>query len=170
MWKINKHEHRIICYQGIFTGWACTGLETDNILVTMPTGNNDGQRVAHHLLHRRHWEHRGPDGEEADASNGVTGLYRNHTWCTWSQEAVQDDLSRLRVWGCTLLSLTAKRQRQEIMFLLLSVFMCLLLKYLLNCWMDLKKSLKKLIVRKHLQLVKFWSWLNSRWLPLTAEL
>lgn len=67
------------------------------ILVAMSTGNDDGQRAAHHLVHRRHREHRGPDGEAADASNGLTGLYRNHTWCSRGQEAVQDDLSRLRV-------------------------------------------------------------------------
>ena len=76
-----------------------------DIVVAMPTGNNDGQCTADYLLHRRHWKHCSPDGETPNASNSLTGLYRNYPWCSRGKEAVQDDMPCLWVRGCKWLKL-----------------------------------------------------------------
>lgn len=64
-----------------------------------PSGDHDGQRAAHHILHRRYREHRGADGQAPHAPIGLTGLHRNNAGGSGGQEAVQDDLPRLWVWG-----------------------------------------------------------------------
>lgn len=58
-------------------------------------GNHDGPRAAHHLLHRRHREHRGADGAAPHAQVCLPGLHRDHPWRPGGQEAVQNDLPRL---------------------------------------------------------------------------
>lgn len=69
-------------------------------LVDLPTGDDDGQRAAYHILHCWYREHRGPDGETSDATHRLTGLYWNYARGTRGKEAVQDDMPCLWVWRC----------------------------------------------------------------------
>lgn len=65
-----------------------------------PAGDDDGQRTANYILYRWYWEHRGLDGEAPHAPHSLTGLHRDYPRSARGKEAVQDDMSCLRVWRC----------------------------------------------------------------------
>lgn len=84
------------------------------ILVDMPTGNDDGQRAPHHILHCWHREHCGPDGETPDAAHGLAGLHWNYTRGARGKEAVQNDMPRLWVGGCKRLLNRSKTDKSTV--------------------------------------------------------
>lgn len=76
-------------------------LFSDMIVITLfSIGNNDGQCLADHLLHRRHRQHCSSDGTKAHVSDLIRGaLWMFGLYQRW-EEPVQNDLLCLWIRGC----------------------------------------------------------------------